>query len=110
MRAWAIAFLFTQLFEMPVYAAALRARRPPARLAIAFAASAITHPIVWFGMLPFVASHYLHAFIAAECFAVVAEALWLRSFGVPRAIAWSLAANATSVVLGFTSRALFGVP
>jgi hypothetical protein len=41
--AWLRAFLFTQLVEMPVYLVLL-----PVSRARAFAASAVTHPFVWF--------------------------------------------------------------
>lgn len=60
LRAWLWAFLFTQAVEVPIYIAALRraARRgagaPAAgRIAVAAAgASAITHPILWFLLIP----------------------------------------------------------
>ena len=51
-RDWAEAFWFTQAFEMPVYLVALYLYRPElrwyTRAVIAFGASAITHPFVWF--------------------------------------------------------------
>jgi hypothetical protein len=111
---WLIAFVFTQCVEMGFYVNAFRAPRPlRERLAIAFACSAITHPIVWF-VIPEVAqalfeqlgvtwgstTQYWAGVALAESFAVLAEAALLAAFGVPRALAWSLAANATSVVLG----------
>jgi hypothetical protein len=107
---WALAFLFTQAVEMPIYAFALRPRGWGKRLAVAFGASAITHPLVWAGVLAFAGSHYWEAVFAAEAFAVAAEAGWLRLFGVRRALGWSMLANGASVLVGFTSRALFGVP
>src|SRR5262249_35014609 len=52
---WIYAFLFTQAVEVPIYVFALRGgpETPPQRalakrVLIAFGASALTHPIVWF--------------------------------------------------------------
>lgn len=146
LRSFVVAFVLTQLVEVPIYVAALRRARgasresasahttasapedggaagPPssmgARGAIAFGASLVTHPIVWF-VMPGVAVR-LYTVCAslllggralgmmgrtllygalAEGFAVLAEALYLRAFGVRRALAWSVGANAASVVVG----------
>jgi len=49
----------------------------------------------------------------AEAFAVIAEGVYfytLRAYGLPRAMLFSLLANASSAGLGFLSRALFGLP
>lgn len=112
MIAWLSAFLFTQLVEIPIYARALAPRPLMARLAIAFGASLLTHPLVWWGVLHFTTSEetYLASVVCAESFAVVVEALWLRRFGVRGAFAWSLGANAASLGLGLLSRALLGFP
>lgn len=82
-----------------------------ARLAIAFGASALTHPVVWF-VIPRVwsGSSYLAMVVVAEAFAWLAEALWLARFRVPRALVWSFAANAASVAVGLTLRELTGWP
>lgn len=108
---WSIAFCFTQLVEMGVYVRAHAplsdgTQRPIAeRLAIAFGASGITHPLVWF-VIPDVAMNGLgiaewwHVVAIAEVFAVLTEAIYLRAFGVRWAILWSLAANGTSFVGG----------
>jgi hypothetical protein len=128
---WLPAFAFTQAVEVPIYLVALgaaggsRARR----VAVAFGASALTHPIVWW-LLPR-AWESLYLAIAApsaalriaspggrfvarllfsEAFAVGAEAAYLRAWGLRRALAWSLVANAASVALGLASRALFAWP
>jgi hypothetical protein len=98
-------------------------RRAPrskgARAAIAFGASLLTHPIVWFVMPALSARLYAACALMlpgarglgvtgqtllygalAEGFAVAAEALYLRAFGVQRALAWSAGANAASVIVG----------
>lgn len=87
------------------------------RAAIAFGASALTHPIVWF-VMPWAAMALYRAALRAggpaldetgrtlvygglaEGFAVLAEALYLRGFRVRRPLRWSLLANAASVIVG----------
>ena len=100
---WAVAFAVTQLVEVPIY---LRAR---CRFSVAFGASTITHPVVWF-VVPALwrGGSYVGMVLVAEVFAVITEALWLRRFGVRRALAWSLVANAASVAVGLSVRALSG--
>lgn len=54
-RAWFWAFVFTQAVEVPIYVAVLGLRRRVPRgrlLALAFGASALTHPILWFALIP----------------------------------------------------------
>lgn len=110
LRAWVWAFVFTQVVEIPIYAYALRVSLP-----IAFGASALTHPIVWFGFFHpiFDDVPYWPRVIAAEHFAWLAEAAYLH-FGFKikpaRALLWALIANAASVLLGFASRAWLGLP
>lgn len=108
MTSWLGAFLFTQLVEVPIYTWALRGRP-----LIAFAASAITHPFVWW-VFPRLTTalelRYRTGFVLAETFAVVVEAIFLHRMGLRHAWLWSLGANATSVALGLTSRAYFGWP
>ena len=106
---WAAAFALTQLVEMPIYVRALGRRRH--RTAVAFAASAITHPIIWF-VVPalWMGRSYFAMAFASEAFAVLAEAMWLTRFGVRRALAWSFAANGASVCVGLAVRAAFGWP
>jgi hypothetical protein len=123
LRWFALAFALTQLVEVPIFAPALRGGRDPrsprpllARVAIAFGASALTHPVVWF-VMPLVAVAILTAAARvgiavgaaggalvygalAEGFAVLVEAAYLRAFGVRRALLWSLGANTASVVVG----------
>lgn len=115
--AWSAAFFFTQIVEMPIYVNALARREgephtrggTARRVLVAFGASAITHPFVWF-LFPELVESYWTMVILAEAFAIGAEALYLHLFRVRWALAWALGANLTSVTLGFTSRALFGVP
>jgi hypothetical protein len=110
---WLTAFAVTQIVEVPIYLLAQRNRRRSvlARLAVAFAASALTHPIVWF-VVPAVwrGRSYWLMVAFSEAFAVLAEALWLSRFRVPRALAWSLAANGASVTVGLGLRAITGWP
>ncbi|PRP93951.1 hypothetical protein [Enhygromyxa salina] len=119
MNAWLLAFGFTQLIEVPIYIRALLERLPnrepvcqrwPVALAIAFGASAITHPIVWFVMPKLVPGSWLAMVIVAELFAITAEAAWLRAFGLRRSLAWAAFANAASVVIGLLLRQAFGWP
>ena len=100
---WALAFLVTQLIEVPIY---MKAQH---RFGVAFGASAITHPIVWF-VFPYLmhGSSYVVTVLCAEAFAIIAEAAWLQRHGVRRPLAWSLVANLTSVTIGFGIRALTG--
>jgi len=104
---WLYAFVFTQLIEVPIYRRALRGRT-----LVAFGASAVTHPFVWFAFprLP-VATWIWMA--AAETFAVGVEAVWLRLFGVEglrRCLGWALLANGASFGLGQVCSAVFGWP
>jgi hypothetical protein len=101
---WLAAFVFTQLVEMGIYVQAFPKERPlRERLAIAFSASAITHPIVWF-VIPDAASSlgisWWPTVAIAETFAVVAEAALLASFGVRAPLLWAILANGASFALG----------
>lgn len=125
---FALAFATTQLVEVPIFALALRSARPSrplaARAAIAFGASAITHPVVWYVMprvtlallvlvarggfsLGVTAATLVYGALA-EGFAVVVEAAYLRAFGVRRALLWALFANAASVLVGTAVVLLLG--
>lgn len=105
---WLVAFVATQVVEVPIYLLAQRRgpseRNLSARLWIAFAPSAITHPIAW-GLGLILHPFWVHALVA-ETFAVVVEALWLRRRGVPQATWWSLTANAASVAIFIFARSL----
>lgn len=107
--AWLGGFAVTQAIEVPLYARALRGRR--GRWAVAFGASALTHPVVWFAFPAWLGGWpYVRQVALAEAFAVAVEALWLGAWGVRRSVVWALAANAASVAVGLTSRALWGWP
>ncbi len=101
---WLKAFLFTQAVEVLIYAWALRPRRWLARLAIAFGASLITHPIVFLGVDWGSQWGYWQAVAIAEVGAVAVEALYMHLWGVRRALLWSLTANGASLALGLLAR------
>ncbi len=107
MSAWLRAFLFTQLVEMPIYACALECSIP-----VALGASAITHPVVWFGFFhPWFDASYWSRVFAAELFAWLVEAAYFAFlFRKRHALFWAFIANGASVTTGFLSHALFDVP
>ncbi|MBL8913712.1 MAG: hypothetical protein JNM17_23625 [Archangium sp.] len=104
LRGWLVAFALTQALEMPIYWRISRSWR------VAFFASAITHPIVWF-VFPSLAAWipWSAVVLLAEGFAVVVEAWWLKSNGVERALFWSLVTNAFSATCGLLLRELTGL-
>jgi hypothetical protein len=106
--AWLRAFFFTQLVEMPVYLLLL-----PVTRVRAFAASAVTHPFVWF-VFPLLARcsvPYTTWSWLSELFAWLVEAaIMLKVARYPRALVVSFAANLASVVLGELCRHFFGYP
>jgi hypothetical protein len=120
LSAWLSAFLFTQAVEIPIYLLAFRLDRPTpegsrlrplgARIGVAFGASAITHPFVWFAFPALLGDDYWLMVACAEAFAVTGEAIYFHLLGVERAFAWSLLANASSAGLGLASRTVFGWP
>jgi len=122
---YCVAFVLTQAIEVPIYTRALGVRP-----LVAFGASTITHPIVWF-VWPaawralYVAviyrdprfvlgelGYYLGYGILAEGFAVVVEAAYFWKVGVTaqRAFGWALVANVVSSLLGQALRAMTGFP
>jgi hypothetical protein len=109
---WLSAYGFTQSIEVPVYASALRTRPLTERLALAFSASAITHPLVWFAFPSLLPGHdaYWVMVAAAELFAWSAEAGLLWALRVERPWLWSFAANGSSFGLGLVMRAFVGWP
>jgi hypothetical protein len=98
MTAWLVAFLFTQVVEVPVWMRAFD-RRPW----LAFMASALTHPVVWF-VLPRFGMPYPAYLIVAVAYAVGLEEVWAWRFGVRRPLVWSLVANGASFGLGLLFR------
>lgn len=106
-EAWARAFLLTQCVEVPIYRACVGAS-----LARAFAASALTHPIVWFVFFsPRFEAPYAVRLVSAELFAVLVEAALMRPRASRRAaLTVALVANGASVLVGVIARALTGYP
>lgn len=103
--AWAWAFAFTQLVEVPIYR-----RMLDCSLLRALGASALTHPLIW-AAFPHLSLAYVPSVVLIELFAWLGEALYFaRPYGAWRALRASLFANAASCVLGFICRGLFGVP
>ena len=108
--AWLQSFLFTQVVEVPVYMQALPGGRWRAGL-IAFGASSLTHPVVWFVFPVMLRRDWLRVTVFSELFSFGVEAvymcIWLKPW---KAGAVSLVANGASLGLGLLSRHLFGVP
>ena len=105
MKVWLGYFLLTQLVEVPIYYYALRGRA-----LVAFGASAITHPVVFWVFPRIWPGSYWSMIAGAEAFAVVVEWLYLRGFKLKNAFAWSLGSNAASFLLARLSVHLFGWP
>jgi len=101
---WLEAFVLTQGIEMPVHANAPGPARPwRERLAIAFGASAVTHPIVNFVIVPLAGPlevDWWTMVAFAECFAFVTEALWLFAFRAP--FGWACLTSLIANTLSFT--------
>lgn len=108
MIRWLAAFAVTQLIEVPIYTRALRPRR--AAVALAFGASCVSHPLVYFGLPRVWPGGYWGYVAAAEAIAVALEAGYLRALRVPRPVGWALVANLTSAAVGLALRAAFGWP
>lgn len=105
MTRWAIAFLATQVIEMPVYWASMSGQPAWKRLLVGAGASTITHPFVWWAVLHLPGSYPARLW-SAEAGAWLIEAAWLRLFGVRRALWWSLVANGLSLGIGTLAREL----
>jgi hypothetical protein len=104
--AWLTAFAFTQLVEVPIYSVGLRVR-----WWAAFGASAITHPLLWFVIMPLAPLTFGARVGLGEAFVVLAEAAYFRlGWRRPHALTWSLVANAASFGLGLLCRRWFGAP
>ncbi|GAB4202404.1 MAG: hypothetical protein OHK0013_15650 [Sandaracinaceae bacterium] len=98
---WLLAFLLTQLVEVPILAAWLRPRPLGQRVLLAFGASAITHPILWWALRPLLAPISFEAYVGiGELFAVLVEAAYLRRLGVEDALLASVTANGASWITG----------
>lgn len=106
MTQWT-ALALTIVLEVPVVLGAARARAPefdiPRTLAVAAAASCLTHPIVWYMISTGLPWPFVYSAALMESFAVVAESLvyWRFLEMTPRwAFLTALAANAFSFGLG----------
>lgn len=109
-EAWFASFLFTQAVEMPIYMRALPVARWRGGF-IAFGASAITHPLVWFVFPMLLHGSWISVTAVSELATWCAEGVYLCLWlGPLRAFAVSGIANALSLGLGLFSRELFGVP
>jgi hypothetical protein len=120
-EAWIRAFVFTQVVEVPIYCFLLTGK-VPLRAARGFAATLITHPILWWVLPPVWRWSYWSYVVVGESFVTLTEAVWIWATA-PAAdrtlAAWasrrspllvSLCANATSAGLGMLTRALFEFP
>ena len=106
MSTWLVYFLVTQIIEVPIHSWPLRGN-----VVVAFGASALTHPILWFVIVPALGGvPWLWTAVLGETFAVVVEALWLRAFRVRRAFLWSLLANGASFTLGLLAQRIGWLP
>jgi hypothetical protein len=113
--AWAKAFAFTLIVEVPIVVWLLRRddRRVARRVTFAIYANLATHPIVWFVFPRWIAARTASV-AASEVFAVVVEtiamAVALRVSG--RRAAWVAAviaiANGASLGVGLAVRAATG--
>ena len=118
-QAWTHALVFTLAVETPIYMLlaprfADNKRSLLIWLSVGLSASLITHPFVWYAWPEIIdaTQHYTAFLVAAELFAVLVEAAWLRLWSVRLAPALliSIAANMSSVAVGEVTRALFGWP
>lgn len=113
LTAWLRAFFLTQIIELPIYTWALQKNTRAARykiLLVAFGASAITHPFVWFAFPPLCEGlPYWQYLLFAETFAVVVEAVYLHFFGVRWAGFVSFLANGLSATTGLAINYFKGV-
>ena len=112
MLSWLTAFVATQCLEVPLYLGLLQTRPLSRRFGLAFSASTLTHPVVWFAF-PILGRawglSYWEMVALAEVYAVVIEAVLLFIMGERRAWWVSLLANATSLFVGLGLRSL-GAP
>jgi hypothetical protein len=103
--SWWTAFALTQVLEVPIWLAGLRGTPlgPGWRLAVAFGASALTHPILFLAQ-PAAVSVLGDAgyFGVGEAVVTAVEAAYVRSFGLGwgPAVGWSVVANGTSALIG----------
>lgn len=103
---WFAAFVLTLAIEVPVAAGFLRRTEPnPVRLAfLVVFANLSTHPLVWYVFTQLFLVGTLEYVLAAETWAVAAEAVFyaaaIRGLSARRVIAVAVAANAASFLMG----------
>jgi hypothetical protein len=121
---WVLAFALTQAVEVPIYK-----RMLGVGIGRAFAASSITHPVVWFGFPVITMRLYVVLIypwlgpgavagiviqtlylLLAESFAIGVETAFFRWSGVERAFRAALVANVASVIVGGAVQLLTGWP
>ncbi len=120
---WLAAFTLTQAIEMPIYLAKPLRRR----VAVAFGASALTHPIVWWvlpvlwlrvglpswtrgdllALQPAAVVAWAAFILYVEGFAVIVEGLYFKLLGVRHPFRWSFIANLASYSVGALLSLLF---
>ncbi len=101
-KQWMLGFAFTQCLEIPIYLWGLRHLPLRQRFFVAFGASAITHPLVWFAVpwyMPGAATRWV-LFFAVEGAVVGVEGYYLKQWGRTRPWHWALLANAVSAATG----------
>jgi hypothetical protein len=104
--AWLVAFLVTFAVEAPIVVALTRASETCVwrRLAFAFFAQLVTHPLVWFVFPYIVGLRGGTATLLSELWAWVAEAVFyalvIRGLTFTRALGVSAIANGASVLVG----------
>ena len=103
---WFAAFLLTLAIEVPVAVFLLRRAEPDLLRAAALVvfANLMTHPMVWFVWTQVFLIRTPEYVIAAETWAIAAEALFyavvVRGLGPGRAIVIAVVANAASFAVG----------
>ena len=108
MIEWVSAFLITQIIETPIYAHAIGKRR--GCWAMAFAASALSHPLIFIIVPELFDGTWWRYVVLAEGIAILMETIWLRWLGIDRPLKWALLANISSLSLGLLSRWIWGWP
>ncbi len=97
---WLTAFLITEAVEAPVYLALGRGVPLLRRILLAFGASAVTHPLLWF-LFDWDTESWWWSFGLGEGLVVIVEGMLARLAGFRFPWLVALAANAASVLVGF---------
>jgi hypothetical protein len=103
---WFVAFILTVAIELPVVVYLLRTQEPsvPRLVALVLFANLATHPAVWFIFTQLFLVGTPAYVVAAEGWAVAAEAVFyvvtIRGLSLQRAVLAALAGNAASFLIG----------